>query len=50
MDKLEQKWGKKHLRLSNNTLIIVGDNNQTLTEIFLQDDKEKSWVKKFYGI
>jgi hypothetical protein len=50
MDELEQKWGKKHLRLSNNTLIIVGDNNQTLTEIFLQDDKEKSWVKKFYGI
>ena len=50
MDELEQKWGKKHLRISDNTLVIVGDNNQTLTEIFLQDDKEKSWVKKFYGI
>ena len=50
MDELDQEWGKKHLKIVENDVEIIGENNQTMTKIFLQSDAEKNWVKKFYGI
>jgi len=50
MDELDKIWGKKHLKIVDNDVIVLGDNNQTITKLFLKDNKEKSWVKKFYGI
>jgi hypothetical protein len=50
MDDLDRQWGKKHLKIVDNELVVLGDNNQTLTKIFIQTPKEKEWVKKFYGI
>ncbi len=50
MDDLDQQWGKKHLKIVGNDVVVLGDNNQTVTKIFLETKKEKDWVKKFFGI
>lgn len=50
MDDLDKHWGKKHLRVLESDLIVVGDNNQTVTKIFIQTPKERAWIKSFYGI
>ncbi|MEO1938734.1 MAG: hypothetical protein ABGW85_08905 [Sulfurimonas sp.] len=50
MDELDQKWGKNHLRVEGNQLHVLGENNQTVAKIFIQDEQERSWLKKFYGI
>jgi len=50
MDDLDKQWGKKHLRVLESDLIVVGDNNQTVTKIFIQTPKERAWIKSFYGI
>ena len=50
MDDLDKSWGKKHLSVVANDVIVLGDNNQTITKIFIQTQKEREWVKKFFGI
>lgn len=50
MDELEQEWGKTHLRIENNDVIVLGENNQTVVRIFLETEKERAFVKKFYGL
>ena len=50
MDELQKKWGKKYLRVENNQVIVVGENNQTITKIFIETQKEREFLKKFYGI
>jgi len=48
MDELEQEWGKRYLMIENNDVIILGENNQTVMRIFLQTQKEKDFVQRFY--
>ena len=50
MDELDQQWGKKHLRIVENDVIVYGENNQSVAKIFIQTPKERKWVKKFFGI
>ena len=50
LDELEKGWGREHLRVVNNDVEIVGDNNQTITKIFIQTQKERAWLHKFFGI
>jgi len=50
LDELEQKWGKKYLSIENNDVLIKGENNQTVARIFLETEKERIFVKTFYGI
>jgi hypothetical protein len=50
MDELDKKWGKKHLRVVGNNVVILGDNNQTVTKIFIETKKEREWLHNFYGI
>ena len=50
LDELEKGWGKEHLRVVDNDVEIVGDNNQTITKIFIQTQKERAWLHKFFGI
>ncbi len=50
MDDLDQHWGKKHLKVVQNNVIVLGDNNQTVTKIFIKTTKEREWLKKFFGI
>jgi len=50
MDELDKEWGKEHLKIVANDVIVLGDKNQTVVKIFLETPAEKSWVKKFFGI
>ncbi len=47
-DELLRKWGKTHLRLDGNKLIILDDNQKPLKTLTL-NEKEKKWVKEFFG-
>ncbi len=49
-DNLEKDWGVKHLHLRGNTLTVVDDNNRTLKTIELRNDKERTFVHRFYGL
>ncbi|WP_297485520.1 hypothetical protein [Sulfurimonas sp.] len=50
MDDLDKQWGKKHLKIVANDVIVLGDHNQTVTKIFIKTTKERVWLKKFFGI
>ena len=50
VDELDKEWGKSHLRVNNNDLIVLGDNNQTIVKIFIETQKERAFIKSFYGI
>lgn len=50
MDELEQTWGKDHLRIENNDVIIIGENNQSIVRIYMETEKERNFVKSFYGL
>jgi len=50
LDELEKSWAKEHLRLDKNEVIVVGDNNQSVVKIHIENEKEMAFVKHFYGI
>jgi len=50
MDELQKAWGKEHLKIEGNTLVILGDNHTQITKIAFESPLEKEWVEKFYGI
>ena len=47
---LLKKWGKKHLRLENDRLIVLDDAGKEAGVIELKDPKEKQWVMEYFGI
>lgn len=49
-DELNSKWGNAHLKVDKNQLIVYGDNNQSITKIFIENKKERDFLHKFYGI
>nr|WP_321267455.1 hypothetical protein [uncultured Sulfurimonas sp.] len=50
LDELDKNWGKKHLIVKDNDVLILGENNQTMVRIFIETDKERAFLKSFYGI
>ncbi len=50
MDDLDQQWGKEHLKVEGSEVVVTGDNNQTVTKIFIQTKKEREWLHSFFGI
>jgi hypothetical protein len=50
LDELDKKWGKEHLSVENNEVIVIGENNQSVARIFIETEKEREFVKKFFGI
>jgi len=50
LDEVDKIWGKNHLRIENNDVIIMGENNQTMMKIFMETPAEIKFVKTFYGI
>jgi len=50
LDDVDSKWGNKHLRVENNDVIVMGENNQTMVKIYMETEAEKKWVQTFYGI
>jgi hypothetical protein len=50
LDELEKKWGKEHLVVENNELIINSENNQSIARIMIENEKERAFLKSFFGI
>ncbi len=50
LDELEKSWGKKHLRVERNIVVIVGENNQSVGRLNIQSQKEKNFLKTFFNI
>jgi len=50
LDELEKEWGKEHLSMEDETLLVLGDNNQTLVKVFVQTPQEREWIRSFFGI
>ena len=50
LDELEKEWAVEHLRLENSEVVVIGDNNQSIVNIHIENEKEMSFVKSFYGI
>ncbi len=50
LDKLEIKWGKKHLVIKGSILSIKNDKNQTIKTFKLENEKQINFVHHFFGI
>ncbi|MDY0234323.1 MAG: hypothetical protein RBS11_09855 [Sulfurimonas sp.] len=50
LDELDKTWGKTHLRVEANELFILGDNNQSIVKIFIENEREREFLRSFYGI
>jgi len=49
-ERLEKEWGKKHLKIENNVLIILDNNSSQLSTLPLQNQKEVDFIHRYYGI
>jgi hypothetical protein len=47
---LEKEWGKNHLKLLNDQLIIEDNNHATLIKLPLKSDENRQFIHSFYGI
>ena len=49
LEELEREWGKRHLKLKGNKLLILKDN-KIVKEIELKNKDEIEFVKRYYGV
>ncbi len=49
-ERLERKWGKAHMVLEGNTVIIKDNNGTQKAKISLQTEKESDFVHHYYGL
>jgi len=47
---LEREWGKQHLKIENNQLIILDNNNSILATVPISTKEDRTFIHKFYGI
>ena len=50
LDELEKEWGAHHLQVVNNSVVVLGDHNQSVVKIFIETQKERDWLKSYFGI
>ena len=50
LDEVDKEWGKKHIRVDDKDVSIIGDNNQTIVKIYLETEGERKFVESFYGL
>jgi len=49
-ERLEKAWGKTHLKLQNNQLIILDNNGSQQAVLPLQNQEELEFVHRYYGV
>lgn len=49
-DEVEGQWGKEHFKLEGNEISISDEKNQTVGKVLIETEKERAFVKRFYGI
>ncbi len=50
MDELQKEWGKKHLKVTKEAVIVLNDDGVEVTRIAFENPLERKWVERFYGI
>ncbi|MGB6018882.1 MAG: hypothetical protein WBF77_04735 [Sulfurimonadaceae bacterium] len=50
LDELDKEWGKDHLKIEKNDVVILGDNNQTIVKIFIETQEERAFLHNFFGL
>lgn len=48
--RLEKEWAKTHLKIDQNTLIILDNNGTQVSSLLLQNIEELDFVHSYYGI
>ena len=49
-ERLENAWGKKHLKLDESILVIYDFNDTQVVKVPLQTQDELNFIKRFYGL
>jgi len=49
-ERLEKAWGKTHLKLTDDTLLILDNNGTVVHKLPLQSKEETQFVHSYYGI
>ena len=49
-ERLEKAWGKTHLKIESNTLIILDNNGSQLATLPLQTKEEMDFAQQYYGL
>ncbi len=50
LDELERGWGKTHLHLQGDRVIVMDDLNKTVGSFRLKSQKERAFMHSFFGI
>lgn len=50
LERLERNWGKSHLRIEGENLLILDDNASIKARIPLKTDEERQFVHHYYGV
>ena len=49
-ERLEKEWGKTHLKIQDNTLIVLDNNKKQQASLLLNTKEEIAFAHHFYGI
>jgi hypothetical protein len=49
-ERLERTWGKQHLKIEDNTLLILDNNGTTQSTLPLHTEKEVTFIHSYYGV
>lgn len=50
LDELEKTWGKEHLQVQENEVLIFNDKKELVAKVVIQNQKEREFLKNFFGI
>lgn len=50
LDQLEKMWGKEHLRLEGDKLMVLDSEKKVVKTIILQNSDEKNYIKRFFEL
>jgi hypothetical protein len=50
LQELESNWAKKHLKVSQKSLEILGDDGKLLEQVELKSESEKKFLKEYFGV
>jgi len=49
MDRLQKEWGKKHLKIEQNNLVIF-DKDGVIKKLLIRDKRDLNFLHTFYGL
>jgi hypothetical protein len=49
-ERLERSWGREHLKLHGDTLLVVDENGTAQAKLPLQSTQELQFIQQYYGV